>query len=75
MYCRIEMKASEGADAPQSHEADLPVIMEDDMAFGSTEFPSPSWLRDSGKHRWALGNSLRTSLSREERTGSVACNT
>jgi hypothetical protein len=36
------MKAGAGADAPQSRKADLPVITEDDPAFGGTEFPSPS---------------------------------
>lgn len=42
MYCRIEMKASEGAEAPQSREADLPIVIEDDTTFGGTESPSPS---------------------------------
>jgi hypothetical protein len=64
MYCRIELKVREGADALLSHEADLPVFTEDNTALSSTEFPSPSRRGDNGECRGALWNSLYTSLSR-----------
>ena len=64
MYCRIELKVREGADALLSHEADLPVFTEDNTALSSTEFPSPSRHGDNGECRGALWNSLYTSLSR-----------
>jgi hypothetical protein len=72
MYCRIEMKASEGAEHPSHARLTHPTSERMNQAAGGTESPSPSRLRNNTKStdgRWETA-SARPRVGKEH-TGSV----